>query len=46
VSSGKPIHFSDRSLGRTIRSSLYPVYNETGKVTRIAIHARDVSMHI
>jgi PAS domain S-box-containing protein len=43
ISSGNPIHFEDENQGRLIHSSLFPVYNELGKVTRIAIHARDIT---
>jgi PAS domain S-box-containing protein len=43
ISSGKPIHFKDENRGRLIHSSWFPVYNELGKVTRIAIHARDIT---
>ena len=43
ISSGNPIRFEDENRGRLIHSSWIPVYNELGKVTRIAIHARDIT---
>jgi PAS domain S-box-containing protein len=43
ISSGNPIRFEDENRGRLINSSWFPIYNELGKVTRIAIHARDIT---
>ncbi len=43
ISSGSPVRFKDENKGRLIHSSLFPVFNELGKVTKIAIHARDIT---
>jgi len=43
ISSGKPIRFEDEHQGRLIQSNFYPVCNARGKVTRIAIYARDIT---
>jgi two-component system cell cycle sensor histidine kinase/response regulator CckA len=43
ISSGKPIRFEDENRGRLIQNNLYPVCNARGKVTRIAIYARDIT---
>ncbi len=43
ISSGNPIRFEDENRGRLIHSSWFPVYNELGKVTRIAIHTEDIT---
>jgi PAS domain S-box-containing protein len=43
ISSGKPIRFEDENRGRLINSSWVPIYNEQGKVSRIAIHTRDIT---
>jgi PAS domain S-box-containing protein len=43
ISSGKPIGFEDENRGRLIHSSWFPIFNELGKVTRIAIHTRDIT---
>ena len=40
---GHPIRFEDEDRGRLIHSSWFPIYNELGKVTRIAIHTRDIT---
>ncbi len=43
ISSGDPRRFEDENRGRLMHTSLFPVLNEQGKVTRIAIHARDIT---
>jgi len=43
ISSGNPARFEDENRGRLFHSSWFPVYNELGKVTRIAIHTRDIT---
>jgi PAS domain S-box-containing protein len=43
ISSGNPIRFEDEDRGRLMHSSLFPIYNEQGKVTRIAIHVQDIT---
>ena len=43
INSGKAIQFEDENRGRLFHSSLFPVNDDLGKVTRIAIHARDIT---
>ena len=43
TSSGKPVRFKDDNRGRLVYSSLFPVYNELGKVIKIAIYARNIT---
>jgi PAS domain S-box-containing protein len=43
ISSGNPIRFEDENRGRLMHSSLFPIYNEQGKATRIAIHVQDIT---
>ena len=43
VRSGKPIRFEDERGGIVFDSSIYPVFDARGKVTQLAIFARDVT---
>ncbi len=44
VRSRKPIRFEDEREGRWIDNSVYPVLNAQGKVARIAVHGRDITV--
>lgn len=37
------VHFHDTRFGRVIENNLYPILDESGQVTRIAIYGRDVT---
>jgi DNA-binding CsgD family transcriptional regulator len=41
--SGKSLHFEDDRQGRLISHSLYPVFDNDGKVVQVAIYARDIT---
>jgi PAS domain S-box-containing protein len=41
ISSDEPVHFKDENQGRLISSSLYPVHDARGKVSKIAVYARE-----
>ena len=43
VRTGKQIHFVDRRLGRTYNTSAYPVFDDEGAVSKVAIFAHDVT---
>jgi len=43
LESGKPVHFIDERYGRMIENSLYPILDDMGKVSRIAIYGRDIT---
>jgi PAS domain S-box-containing protein len=40
---GAPVRFEDEREGRVFDHSLYPVFDARGKVTRIAVYARDIT---
>ena len=40
---GKPVHFQDELLGRTISNSIYPVVGEDGKATQLAVLGKDIT---
>ncbi len=43
VRSGKPTRFQDERAGRYFDNNLYPSFDAEGKVTAVAVYARDVS---
>jgi len=43
VKSGKPVQFIDHRSGRAIENNIYPVKDENGQVTRIALYGRDIT---
>ena len=43
IKSGEPVHFTDEQTGRILENSFYPIFNDLGDVTRIAIYGRDVT---
>lgn len=43
ISSGKPVRFRDERGNKIIQTSLFPVLNINGKVSRIAIYAQDTT---
>ena len=40
---GKPLIFEDERFGAWIENSLYPIFDKSGKVWRIAIYGRDIT---
>ena len=44
VRSGKPVRFDSERAGRYFEHCAYPVFDDAGKVTRIAAYARDVTI--
>lgn len=40
---GQPLQFEDERNGRTILNSLYPIKNEDGKVTQLAVFGMDIT---
>ncbi|MCD6304879.1 MAG: PAS domain S-box protein [Deltaproteobacteria bacterium] len=43
VESGLPLHYEDEREGKRLSTNLYPVFEETGKVTRVAIYSQDIT---
>jgi PAS domain S-box-containing protein len=43
IRSGEPICFEDLKEGRFFQSCIYPVFLASGKVTRLAIYAQDIT---
>lgn len=43
VCSGEPVRFEDRRGGIIFDSSMFPIFDEKGQVTRLAIFARDIT---
>jgi len=43
VREGRPVHFEDVHAGRCIHHSVYPVFDASGKVARLAIFALDLT---
>ena len=41
INSDEPVRFKDENQGRLILSSLYPVHDARGKVSKIAVYARE-----
>ena len=46
VTTGRPIVMVDQRGGDTLESSIYPVFDESGRVNRIALFASDISRRI
>jgi PAS domain S-box-containing protein len=40
---GKPVHFEDKRSGRIIFNSIFPIFDITGNVNRIAIFGNDIT---
>ena len=40
---GKPIHFVESQKGKIFNTTVYPVFGAKGKVTAVAIYARDIT---
>jgi PAS domain S-box-containing protein len=45
ISSGKPVRFEDEMNGILFDNHYFPVSDETGRVTRIAVFSRDITGH-
>jgi len=45
IKSGKPIQFEDESDGRYFNNSILPIFNQEGRVTKVAIFAKDITEH-
>jgi PAS domain S-box-containing protein len=43
IESGKPLRFSDEREGRIYDNNIYPVFNNEGNVSAIAIYSRDTT---
>ena len=43
LKSGKPFFALDERYGRIIENYLYPVFDERGEITRIAVYGRDIT---
>lgn len=44
VRTGEPVRFDSERAGKCFEYSLYPVFNDGGQVTRIAVYAGDVTV--
>ncbi len=45
VETGRPIRFEDAERGVITSNSLYPIFDEQGRVERIAVFAQDITAH-
>lgn len=45
VRTGKPVRFQDERENRYFDNNIYPVFDDKGKVSALAIYARDVTRH-
>ena len=43
IRTGEPIQFEDTMSGLLINNTIYPVFGQQGKVTRLAIYSRDIT---
>ncbi len=43
LESGLPLHYEDEREGRWLSTHLYPVFDEAGGVTRVAIYSQDIT---
>jgi PAS domain S-box-containing protein len=43
IRSGKPVRFEDECEGRALDSTVFPVFDEQGRVIKLAIHSRDIT---
>jgi PAS domain S-box-containing protein len=43
INSGKPRHFIDKRAGIVFDVSVYPVFDEEGKVVQLAVHGKDIT---
>jgi PAS domain S-box-containing protein len=43
IRSGKPVRFEDQRGGIILDSNMFPIFDEKGQVTRLAIFARDIT---
>ena len=43
IRSGKPIRFEDGRAGTFFDTNIYPIFDEQGKVARLAVFARDIT---
>ncbi|MHB9023651.1 MAG: sensor domain-containing diguanylate cyclase [Armatimonadota bacterium] len=43
IRTGLPVHFEDKRLGNWLSNHIFPILDETGQVTRLAVYARDIT---
>lgn len=43
IQTGRPVRFEDTRRGRIIDQAIYPVFDESGRVTRIAVYGTDIT---
>ena len=43
VQSGEAVHYIDERFGHILEISIYPVFSESGEVSRIAVNGRDIT---
>lgn len=43
IRSGKPVRYEDEREGRCLDTTVYPIFDAQGKVTRVAIFSRDIT---
>jgi PAS domain S-box-containing protein len=43
IRTGQPVRFQDERDGRIMDATIYPVFNDHGKVAQLAIYARDIT---
>jgi hypothetical protein len=46
IASSKAVHFVDDRNGRTLDNSIYPVFDNDGKVTRLAVYGQDITERV
>jgi PAS domain S-box-containing protein len=46
IRSGKPIHLTDQRGEQTFRNAIYPVFNASGAVDKVAVFSRDITQEV
>lgn len=46
VASGQPAHLTDQRGERTFRNAIYPVFNATGAVDKVAVFSSDITQEV
>jgi PAS domain S-box-containing protein len=46
IRSGKPVHLTDQRGNQTFRNAIYPVFNASGAVDKVAVFSRDITQEV
>jgi len=45
IRSGKPVRYEDEREGRCLDTNVYPIFDVQGKVLRVALFSRDITVY-